>query len=75
MKYEDQLLAFLFVGETVITIKEKLGLSVNEINNSLINTDLVVCPNCQIIQSINGLIGDLTNNCPICNSKVLKDLK
>jgi DNA-directed RNA polymerase subunit RPC12/RpoP len=72
MKYEDQLLASLFVGETVTTIKEKLGLSVNEINNSLINTDLVVCPNCQIIQSINGLIGDLTNNCPICNSKVLK---
>jgi DNA-directed RNA polymerase subunit RPC12/RpoP len=72
MKYEDQLLASLFIGETVTTIKEKLGLSVNEINNSLINTDLVVCPNCQIIQSINGLIGDLTNNCPICNSKVLK---
>ena len=73
MKYEDQLLASLFIGETVTTIKEKLGLSVNEINNSLINTDLVVCPNCLIIQSINGLIGDLTNNCPICNSKVLKD--
>ena len=72
MKYEDQLLSSLFIGETVTTIKEKLGLSVNEINNSLINTDLVVCPNCQIIQSINGLIGDLTNNCPICNSKVLK---
>lgn len=72
MKYEDQLLASLFVGETVTTIKEKLGLSVNEINNSLINTDLVVCPNCLIIQSINGLIGDLTNNCSICNAKVLK---
>jgi hypothetical protein len=75
MKYEDQLLACLFIGETVTTIKEKLGLSVNEINNSLINTDLVVCPNCLIIQSINGLIGDLTNNCPICNFKVLKDSK
>ncbi len=72
MKFEDQLLASLFIGETVTTIKEKLGLSVNEINNSLINTDLVVCPNCLIIQSINGLIGDLTNNCPICNAKVLK---
>lgn len=72
MKFEDQLLASLFIGETITTIKEKLGLSINEINNSLINTDLVVCPNCLIIQSINGLIGDLTNNCPICNSKVLK---
>jgi len=67
----DQLLSALFNGETVDTLKDKLGLSVTEINDAIKGTDLVVCPHCLTVSNIGSLVGESTNDCPVCSYTVL----
>lgn len=67
----DQILSSLFNGETVNTLKDKLGLSVIEINDAMRGTDLVVCPHCLTVSNIGGLVGEQTNDCPVCGYSVL----
>ncbi len=68
----DQIISSLFVGETVENIKKMLGLSESEINNSLKNTDTVICPHCHLVSNIGGLVGESTNDCPKCGYSILK---
>jgi uncharacterized paraquat-inducible protein A len=70
----DQIISALFVGETVENIKKSLGLSELEINNALKNTDLVVCPHCQLVSNIGGLVGESTNDCPKCGYTILQSI-
>lgn len=72
MTNEDKILSALFVGETVGSITEKLGLTIDEINQSLTNTDLVVCSKCATVSNIGSLIGEYTNDCPVCGAQILK---
>lgn len=69
---EDQIIEALFQGETIDTLKHNLGLSIEEISKALESTDLVVCPECETISNIGGLIGEFTNDCPVCGHQVLK---
>jgi uncharacterized paraquat-inducible protein A len=67
-----QIIEALFQGETIETLKHNLGLTVEEINEALSNTDLVVCPHCETVSNIGGLIGEFTNDCPVCGTQILK---
>jgi len=67
----DQILSALFNGETVNTLKDKLGLSVAEINGAMRGTDLVVCPHCLTVSNIGALVGESTNDCPVCSYSIL----
>jgi uncharacterized paraquat-inducible protein A len=49
-------------------------LSELEINDALKNTDLVVCPHCQLVSNIGGLVGESTNDCPKCGYTILQSI-
>lgn len=68
----DQIIEALFQGETIEALKHNLGLTVDEINGALSNTDLVVCPHCETVSNIGSLIGEFTNDCPKCGHQALK---
>ena len=69
---KDQLLSALFAGETVSNIKKSLGLSTLEINSAIVGMDIVVCPHCDTVSHIGGLVGESTNDCPKCGYSILK---
>lgn len=68
----DQIIEALFQGETIGALKHNLGLTAEEINGALSSTDLVVCSKCETVSNIGGLIGEHTNDCPVCGHQVLK---
>jgi uncharacterized paraquat-inducible protein A len=70
----DQIISALFVGETVENIKKSFGLSELEINNSLRNTDTVICPHCHLVSNIGSLVGESTDDCPKCGYTILQSM-
>lgn len=68
----NQMLSALFDGETINSLTQKLGLSIDEINGALSNTDLVACPKCETLSNIGSLVGEHTNDCPKCGTQILK---
>lgn len=68
----DKILSMLFEGETVQTITRSLGLTFKDIEGALKDTDSVICPHCETITHIGGLIGPSTNDCPVCGYSILK---
>lgn len=67
----DQILSALFNGETVNTLKDKLGLSVTEINEAMQGTNLVACHHCLTVSNVGSLVGKHTNDCPVCGYSIL----